>query len=194
MRLHAAADAALADSTVHDTVVASAEGIAERTGVRLVSIEVDGGGVTALVEGDRFMAIGFAAELRRLTGSWYARHHPGEHLWVDPPQGDSDPDTDEDDDDDDGGGGGGGGDGDDDEEGPDDGGDPGEDEESDQSRFGIPEFRDPYAFNDEDLLMSHPDVLHDMEIIEENLTDDGPVNDDEFPPDDPYWRRKNDPF
>ncbi len=193
MRLHAAAGAALADATVHDTVVASAEAIAERTGVRLVSIEVDGAGVTALVEGDRLMAIGFAAELRRLTGSWYTKHHPGEHLWLDPPGGGPDGDA-QDDDDDDGGGGGGGGGGDDDEEDPDDGRDPGEDEASDQTRFGLPEFRDPYAFNDEDLLMSHPDVLHDMEIIEENLTDDGPVNDDEFPPDDPYWRRKNDPF
>jgi hypothetical protein len=142
-----------------------------------------------------FMAMGLAAELRRLTGSWYARHHPGEHLWIDPPRVIRTRHVMRMDDDDDDGG-----------EGvvgetemmtmedPDDGGDPGEDEESDQSRFGIPEFRDPYAFNDEDLLMSHPDVPHDMEIIEENLTDDGPVNDDEFPPDDPYWRRKNDPF
>lgn len=193
MRLHAAQGGALSDVAVHDTVVASAEAIAERTGVRLVSIEVDDGGVTAVVEGDRLAALGLAAELRRLTGSWYVRHHPGEHLWIEPPESDQG--------DDDGGGGGNGGDGGDgprDDAGPFDDGEgrdeEPEDEESGQSRYGLPEFRDPYAFDDEDLLMSHPDVLHDMEIIEENLTDDGPVNDDEFPPDDPYWRRKNDPF
>lgn len=84
MRLNAASAGALLDGAVHDTVVASAEGIAERTGVRLVSIEVDEGGVTAIVEGDRLAALGLAAELRRLTGAWYTRHRPGEHLWVEP--------------------------------------------------------------------------------------------------------------
>lgn len=206
MRLHAAAGGALADTAVHDTVVASAEGIAERTGVRLVSIEVDDGGVTALVEGDRLAAFGLAAELRRLTGSWYAKRYPGEHLWIEPPERDTGDDDGGGDADDDGGGDGGdggdgGGDG---ADGPEDDEEPFGEEESDdeepdneetgESRYGIPEFRDPYAFNDEDLLMSHPDVLHDMEIIEENLTDDGPITDVEFPPDDPYWRRKNDPF
>lgn len=97
MRLNAASEGSLAHSAVHDMVVASAEGIAERTGVRLVSIEVDDGGVTALVEGDRLMAIGFAAELRRLTGSWYARKHPGQRLWHEPPhnetESDEPPDT-----------------------------------------------------------------------------------------------------
>lgn len=99
MRLNASVPGALSDPTVHDTVVASAEAIAERTGVKLVSLEVDAGGVTAIVEGERIIAVGLAAELRRLTGAWYARHHPGRRLWVDPqpeegPGGDPDSDWD----------------------------------------------------------------------------------------------------
>lgn len=85
VRLHAASEHALADRAVHDTVVASATAIAERTGVTLVSLEVDDAGVTAIVEGDRMAALGLAAELRRLTGAWYARRRPGERLWIEPP-------------------------------------------------------------------------------------------------------------
>lgn len=84
VRLSAAVRGALEDSAVHDTVVSSAEAIAERTGVVLVSIEVDASGVTAVVEGDRLAAFGLAAELRRLTGAWYARRFGGERLWVEP--------------------------------------------------------------------------------------------------------------
>lgn len=102
VRLNAAVTGALSDMTVHDTVVSSAEGIAERTGVRLVSIEVDEGGVTAFVEGDRLAALGLAAELRRLTGAWYARRRPGDHLWIEPPddadEGPDDPSRRDDDD------------------------------------------------------------------------------------------------
>lgn len=93
MRLNAASEGALAEHAVHDMVVASAEAIAERTGVRLVSIEADGSGITAIIEGDRLAALGLAAELRRLTGAWYARRHPGERLWHEPPQPDEQTDT-----------------------------------------------------------------------------------------------------
>ncbi|MBX3361373.1 MAG: hypothetical protein KF912_12370 [Phycisphaeraceae bacterium] len=93
VRLNAASEGALAESAVHDMVVASAEGIAERTGVRLVSIEADESGITAIVEGDRLAALGLAAELRRLTGAWYARRHPGERLWHEPPQTEDETDT-----------------------------------------------------------------------------------------------------
>mgnify|MGYP002399839189 CR=1 FL=1 len=178
VRLIASARGVLADDAVHDIVVSSAEAIAERTGVTLVSIEVDEAGVTAVVEGDRLAALGLAAELRRLTGAWYSKRFPGTHLWVEPPRDDGNGEGD------DWGNGGGG-----DEDGP-DGGDP----DDDRPPYGMPEFRDPYAFNDEDLLLSDPDVIHDMEIIEENLRDDLPPSEDEFDPDDPYWRRRDDPL
>lgn len=147
VRLNAASRGALSDPTVHDTVVSSAEAIAERTGVVLVSIEVDERGVTAVVEGGRMEALGLAAELRRLTGAWYARHAPGEHLWIEPP----DPREDE------RGGGQGNDDGDD-----------------DTGPFGLPEFKDPYAFNDDDLV--------------------APESDEPTDPDDPDWRATDDPL
>jgi hypothetical protein len=187
VRLNAATPGALSDPMVHDTVVSSAEAIAERTGVVLVSIEVDDGGVTAIVEGGRMEALGLAAELRRLTGAWYTRHVPGEHLWVEPPIAGGEPEDGP-------------------EEGPDDGPDGGPDADG-RPPYGLPEFTDPYAFDDDDLLMSDPDVLHDMENIEENLSDepssdpDGPDPDrldpdgpDRHDPDDPHWRRRDDPL
>lgn len=82
---------ALSNPTVHDMVIASAEAIAERTGVELLSIEIDGDAVNAIVLGDKLVAMGLAAELRRLTGAWYTRHNPGRHLWIEP-----DPDRDSD--------------------------------------------------------------------------------------------------
>lgn len=100
MRLNASAPGILADRAVHDMVIASAEAIAERTGVPLISIDADDKGVTALVEGNRLVAVGLAAELRRLTGAWFSRHNPGQRLWIDPhPDDESDgPDSDWDDD------------------------------------------------------------------------------------------------
>lgn len=158
VRLNAAAAGALSDPKVHDTVVSSAEAIAERTGVVLVSIEVDERGVTAVVEGGRLEALGLAAELRRLTGAWYARHAPGEHLWIEPPDhGDAEGGDDTD----------AGGNGDDDGPG----------------SFGLPEFKDPYAFNDEDL---HTDGTDDQDEPEDPEDPDSP--------DDPDWRTRDDPL
>lgn len=89
VRLRAWEEGALTDPKVRDMVIASAEAIAERTGVQLISIEIDEQGVNAVVRGDRLIAMGLVAELRRLTGAWYTRHHPGCHLWIEP-----DPDRD----------------------------------------------------------------------------------------------------
>lgn len=89
VRLRAWEEGALRDPKVRDMVVANARAIAERTGVELLSIEIDEQGVSAIVQGDRLIAMGLVAELRRLTGAWYTRHHPGRHLWIEP-----DPDRD----------------------------------------------------------------------------------------------------
>lgn len=71
----------LTDPVARRTVQAAALAIAERTGIRVVAIEVAGAGVTVEIEGDELLAVGFAAELRRATESWYASRHPGVSLW-----------------------------------------------------------------------------------------------------------------
>lgn len=72
--------APLADADILRMVRASAEAIAERTGVALVSLESDDESVTATLEGAQIVAVGFAAELRRSTDAWHLRKF-GMPLW-----------------------------------------------------------------------------------------------------------------
>jgi hypothetical protein len=72
----------LGDPDVRRIVVAAAEGIAERTGVRLLSIEPAADAVTLTVEGPTLVAVGFAAELRRATEQWHRAKY-GQPLWSD---------------------------------------------------------------------------------------------------------------
>lgn len=71
----------LADAKVRGAVVAAAHSLAERTGVRIVRLEADVSGLQVVLEGQEIVAVGFAAELRRVTNAWWAAHHPGEALW-----------------------------------------------------------------------------------------------------------------
>jgi hypothetical protein len=52
-------------------VVSTAHAIAERIGVPVVAITTDPNALHAQLVCDRVAAIGFAAELRRLTEQWY---------------------------------------------------------------------------------------------------------------------------
>lgn len=70
----------LGDPAVHGIVVATAHAIAERQGIRVASIDSGDDHVTVTLGAGRIEALGFAAELRRLTGRWYAEKHGGE-LW-----------------------------------------------------------------------------------------------------------------
>ena len=63
--------AALLDEAA-ETVLSSGRAIAERTGVRVVSIDVRDGRVEAVLETHRLAAIGFAGELRRAVNRWAA--------------------------------------------------------------------------------------------------------------------------
>ena len=56
------------------------EDVAERTGVELTGLRVDGASLTAELAGPPIVGVGFAAELRRHTDAWYRRHH-GMGLW-----------------------------------------------------------------------------------------------------------------
>jgi hypothetical protein len=74
----------LADEMVRRTVVAAAHAIAERNGVRLLRLDADPARVTATLETPRLAAIGFAAELRRVTTEWYRRRSGAPTLWGEP--------------------------------------------------------------------------------------------------------------
>jgi len=71
----------LTDPIARRTIQAAALAIAERTGIRVVAIDVSGTCVAVEIEGDELLAVGFAAELRRATEVWYAGRHPGVSLW-----------------------------------------------------------------------------------------------------------------
>ncbi|MCL4221297.1 MAG: HAD-IIIA family hydrolase [Phycisphaerales bacterium] len=66
-----AENAALLDEAA-ETVLSSGRAIAERTGVRVVNMEVRGGQVEAVLETHRLAALGFAGELRRAVNRWAA--------------------------------------------------------------------------------------------------------------------------
>ncbi|MEN0021076.1 MAG: HAD-IIIA family hydrolase [Planctomycetota bacterium] len=72
--------APLADASVRRIVISTGHAIAERVGVDLTAIEADDHGVTVSLRGTRVAAMGFLAELRRLTNAWHRSKH-GNELW-----------------------------------------------------------------------------------------------------------------
>ncbi|MHC5004220.1 MAG: hypothetical protein ACYTJ0_13985 [Planctomycetota bacterium] len=78
--LRALAGQPLEDEAVHDMVVATARAIAERQGVAITDLHTAPDRIVVTLAGGRIEAIGFAAELRRLTGRWYTHKFGGE-LW-----------------------------------------------------------------------------------------------------------------
>lgn len=83
--LRAPHGAPLADAKIRDLVVATAHSIAERSGVTPISITAERDRVTAVLPLDRIAALGFAAELRRLTDRWHRAKFGGAPLWGEPP-------------------------------------------------------------------------------------------------------------
>ncbi|MAC18189.1 MAG: hypothetical protein CMJ23_00635 [Phycisphaerae bacterium] len=90
VRLAFSEDADLEDERLKETVLAAANGIAERTGVALQRVEIMDRRLEIAVEGPPMLAIGLAAELRRTTDRWHLDRR-GLHLWV-APDPDADPD------------------------------------------------------------------------------------------------------
>ena len=84
LRLRAITGYPLANERVRETVVATANAIAERTGVSLGSVNADGDSVRVEIDAGEVVAVGFLAELRRLTNAWYEGKF-GESLWGEPP-------------------------------------------------------------------------------------------------------------
>ncbi|QOJ01270.1 MAG: hypothetical protein HRU70_12560 [Phycisphaeraceae bacterium] len=85
VRLRALSGAPLKDPKVRAMVVATAEAIAERTGVTLAGVHAEDHAVTVTLPLDKLACLGFLAELRRLTNAWYAGKHHGLSLWGDEP-------------------------------------------------------------------------------------------------------------
>lgn len=70
VRLRAESTALLDEAA--EIVISSGRAIAERTGVRVVSMDVAGGRVEAVLETHKLAAVGFASELRRAVNRWAA--------------------------------------------------------------------------------------------------------------------------
>lgn len=71
----------LRDLGVRAMVEATARSIAERSGVELLGLGAEAWGVWAVLETGRLGALGFMAELRRVTNAWHAGRSGGEPLW-----------------------------------------------------------------------------------------------------------------
>lgn len=69
------------DPVVRDTVIATAHAIAERTGVTLAAVATDADSITVTLDINKLAAIGFLAELRRLTNAWYEKKFKEGPLW-----------------------------------------------------------------------------------------------------------------
>jgi hypothetical protein len=80
----------LRDEGVRSIVVSTAHAIAERTGVHLVDIHAEPDHVELTLEADRIAAIGFAAELRRVTTAWWTKRTGASTLWGEAPRDEAD--------------------------------------------------------------------------------------------------------
>ena len=80
----------LANAETRGIVTSTAHAIAERIGVPVIKIETEPDALRATLACEKVAAIGFAAELRRLTEQWY-RSKYDITLWGETPKDDDDP-------------------------------------------------------------------------------------------------------
>lgn len=78
--LTAATGYPLADERVRETVRSAAHALAEREGVEIMQLELDGDSLTVTLLGPEIVGVGFIAELRRATESWHEKR-TGRALW-----------------------------------------------------------------------------------------------------------------
>lgn len=84
LRMRALSGTPLADARTRDTVLAVARAIAERTGVTVRELSAQPDSLTVTLETGKLAALGFLAELRRNTNTWFAAKHQGQSLWGEP--------------------------------------------------------------------------------------------------------------
>jgi hypothetical protein len=80
-RLTAVAGKPLADPALLATVLAAAHALAERTGTPILHLTHDPRSLTLTLATDRLTALGFLAELRTSTNTWYEKKYQTGPLW-----------------------------------------------------------------------------------------------------------------
>jgi hypothetical protein len=88
--LHKSEEASLGYHRLRSTVMAAAAGLAERSGIPLVRMELGESTLSVTLECDELTAVGFAAELRRSTNAWYQFKTRSGPLWRSPAIGSGD--------------------------------------------------------------------------------------------------------
>ena len=73
-------DQPLADERIRSTIEACAHAIAERSGVRVISIQTTDSSITASIDIHKLGALAFMAQLRNNSNRWH-RAHAGTDLW-----------------------------------------------------------------------------------------------------------------
>lgn len=71
----------LDDPGVREMVIATANAIAERQGVAVLGLETTAEHITVRLRCGRIAALGFAAELRRVTTRWFTAKYGAATLW-----------------------------------------------------------------------------------------------------------------
>jgi hypothetical protein len=82
--LHTAEGAALSQERVRETVMAAASSLAERFNIDLLEMDADDETLTVELGADEVTSLGFAAELRRNTNTWYEGKYKQGPLWRTP--------------------------------------------------------------------------------------------------------------
>ena len=85
MTLRALEGEPLNEARIREMVVANAHAIAERQGIAVLRVTPLPDRIEVTLETGRVQAIGFAAELRRVTTNWYRHKFDNRSLWGDPP-------------------------------------------------------------------------------------------------------------
>lgn len=70
----------LRDAVLRNKVITATNALAERTGVRILDLHTTDASITATIEGTPLIALGLAAQLRRITNGYTEKP-----LWGDPP-------------------------------------------------------------------------------------------------------------
>ena len=70
----------LADDKIRRTVEAVAKSIAERTGIKLIELDISDNEIRATLATHKLAALAFVAQLRNDTNQWH-RSHSGQDLW-----------------------------------------------------------------------------------------------------------------
>ncbi|MBS0190191.1 MAG: hypothetical protein U0573_01555 [Phycisphaerales bacterium] len=87
VRLRALNGTPLQDPATRRTVEASARSLADREGVKLLALEIAPDGITITLDAERIVGLGFLAELRRSTNTWYEQKYRDGPLWGTPAPG-----------------------------------------------------------------------------------------------------------